>query len=273
VILNSLRPYLRLSLFLALSAGMHGSLASYDWTASAEQAGSRPAPLLVSLLPATAAAPAVTTPATHPPLDQPPVVQPSSPPENKPPRLVPKTAKPVPVAVPVKSRPERVLPGKKLPVVAPVESPAGASTMQAACMVPQEVVPTGRPVGPGTVADSSPGEPFTRPDAGPAPVSGPAPAENGALVAAVPSYSSNPLPEYPFLARRKHWQGVVWLLVDVSRDGLVEGLRVEQSCGHGILDRAASRTVRRWRFIPARRAGQPTASQVRIPVRFQLEDS
>jgi len=93
------------------------------------------------------------------------------------------------------------------------------------------------------------------------------------LVDAIPDYSNNPLPEYPPLARQRHWQGVVWLLVEVSDEGLVETLHVERSCGHSVLDRAASRTVKRWRFTPARRAGVPAASQVRIPVRFRLEDS
>lgn len=93
------------------------------------------------------------------------------------------------------------------------------------------------------------------------------------LAEAVPNYRSNPLPEYPYLARQRRWQGTVWLLVDVSADGLVNGLRIEQSCGHSVLDRAASRTVQRWRFTPARRGGVPVASRVRIPVRFHLEDS
>ena len=93
------------------------------------------------------------------------------------------------------------------------------------------------------------------------------------LVEAIPDYSNNPLPEYPPLARQRQWQGVVWLLVDVSDEGLVKNLNVEQSCGHSVLDRAASRAVKNWHFTPARRAGIPTASQVRIPVHFRLEES
>ena len=92
------------------------------------------------------------------------------------------------------------------------------------------------------------------------------------LTEAVPNYRSNPLPKYPTLARQKQWLGVVWLLVDVSADGLVNDLSIEQSCGHSVLDRAASQTVRRWSFTPAMRAGLPMASRVRIPVRFRLED-
>jgi protein TonB len=92
------------------------------------------------------------------------------------------------------------------------------------------------------------------------------------LVEAIPHYRSNPLPRYPRLARKKHWEGVVWLLVDVSADGSVEDLDVEKTCGHKVLDRAAERTVNRWQFFPATRGGLPVSSQVRIPVRFRLED-
>jgi protein TonB len=93
-----------------------------------------------------------------------------------------------------------------------------------------------------------------------------------ALTEATPDYSSNPLPKYPRLARQKHWEGVVWLMVDVSAAGLVDDLRIEQSCGHRVLDRAAHRAVSRWRFSPAKRDGLPVSSQVRIPVRFLLEE-
>lgn len=92
------------------------------------------------------------------------------------------------------------------------------------------------------------------------------------LIEAIPNYRSNPLPEYPYRARLKHWQGVVWLLVDVSADGSVDDLRVEQSCGHPLLDKTARRAVRRWQFTPAKRGGMPVLSQVRIPVRFDLKD-
>jgi protein TonB len=94
-----------------------------------------------------------------------------------------------------------------------------------------------------------------------------------ALVEAMPNYRSNPLPEYPYIARQRHWEGVVWLLVDVSAEGLVDDVDVERSCGYRALDRSARKTVQRWEFTPAMRAGLPVESQVRIPVRFSLEDS
>ena len=51
----------------------------------------------------------------------------------------------------------------------------------------------------------------------------------------------------------------------------VEDLSVEASSGYKVLDRAATRTVSRWSFEPATRAGIPVSSKARIPVRFRLE--
>lgn len=88
---------------------------------------------------------------------------------------------------------------------------------------------------------------------------------------AEPLYRSNPLPEYPLQARRRHWEGAVWLRVNVSPHGTVTALEVEESSGHRVLDRAAQQSVRRWKFRPARRNGLPVACEVRIPVNFRLE--
>jgi len=132
--------------------------------------------------------------------------------------------------------------------------------------------PLGLPAAPESAVAEVPAE-LPGPAGAVASAAGPGPAAAQPATDAVPDYRSNPLPDYPYLARQKRWQGVVWLLVDVTAEGLVADLRIERSCGHGVLDRAARRTVQRWRFSPAKRGGVPTASQVRIPVRFQLEDS
>jgi protein TonB len=101
-------------------------------------------------------------------------------------------------------------------------------------------------------------------------MAGPSP---GVLIEATPNYRNNPLPHYPFIARQRHWQGVVWLVVDVAANGSVDGVEVERSCGYRVLDRAASKTVQEWEFSPATQAGLPIESRVRIPVRFSLEES
>ena len=92
------------------------------------------------------------------------------------------------------------------------------------------------------------------------------------LVDATPRYRSNPLPDYPYLARQRHWEGTVWLMVDVSHKGRVTALKVAESSGYGVLDKSALKSVRRWRFDPARRLGVAVNSQVRVPVEFRLEN-
>lgn len=99
-----------------------------------------------------------------------------------------------------------------------------------------------------------------------------APVGDPDLVDATPRYRSNPLPDYPYLARQRHWEGVVWLLVDVSHKGRVTALKVAESSGYGALDKSALKGVRRWRFDPARRLGIAVDSQVRVPVEFRLQN-
>lgn len=95
----------------------------------------------------------------------------------------------------------------------------------------------------------------------------------GALQEAKPDYLRNPAPVYPREARRKGWEGLVLLEVAVSREGLPLSVSIAQSSGYVLLDETAAKTVRGWQFLPARMGSVPVASSVRVPVRFELEDS
>lgn len=81
---------------------------------------------------------------------------------------------------------------------------------------------------------------------------------------------NNPRPTYPRAARRMGMEGRVVLEVTVGAEGRAQEVTVAESSGHGVLDRAARRAVRRWRFEPARAAGQAVASTTTVPVRFEL---
>jgi protein TonB len=61
--------------------------------------------------------------------------------------------------------------------------------------------------------------------------------------------------------------------VDVARDGFVQAARVQAGSGHDLLDEAALRAVRKWRFQPGTRDGEPVAMQVLVPVHFILKDN
>lgn len=92
----------------------------------------------------------------------------------------------------------------------------------------------------------------------------------GALLEVRPEYLKNPAPIYPLEARRKGWEGMVLIKVEVSRGGTPLLVIVEQSSGHAVLDEAAAKTVRTWQFLPARVGSVAVESSVRIPVRFKL---
>lgn len=100
-----------------------------------------------------------------------------------------------------------------------------------------------------------------------------APSAPAAVQAAVPLATDNRPPEYPALARKRGWQGRVLLAVAVGSDGSVQEVRVHGGSGHELLDEAALRAVRAWRFQPGSRGGEPVASLVQVPVHFQLEDN
>ncbi|MGF1616107.1 MAG: energy transducer TonB [Gammaproteobacteria bacterium] len=82
----------------------------------------------------------------------------------------------------------------------------------------------------------------------------------------------NPKPHYPALARRRGYEGHVLIQAGIQADGRTGQVEVKQSSGHRVLDEAAVATVKDWRFLPARRAGQAVSTTVDIPIRFRLDD-
>lgn len=84
-------------------------------------------------------------------------------------------------------------------------------------------------------------------------------------------YLDNPAPPYPALARRAGEQGRVVLRVLVNPGGNADEVEIRTSSGHRRLDESARDTVRRWRFIPAKRGDEPVPAWVLIPISFRLE--
>ncbi|MGE5147681.1 MAG: TonB family protein [Candidatus Eiseniibacteriota bacterium] len=81
---------------------------------------------------------------------------------------------------------------------------------------------------------------------------------------------ANPLPDYPYRARRLGHEGRVVLKVAVGANGVPASVTVEHSSGHDTLDDAALDTVRRWHFTPATLAGVAVAGTVEVPITFRL---
>ncbi len=86
-----------------------------------------------------------------------------------------------------------------------------------------------------------------------------------------PLYRTNPLPEYPKIARRRGYQGSVVLEVLVGQNGKVVDLRVAKTSGYPILDKAAITTVKDWSFEPGMVGKERVVMWVRIPIRFELK--
>ena len=87
------------------------------------------------------------------------------------------------------------------------------------------------------------------------------------------AYLNNPYPDYPMMARRMGWRGRVVLNVEVLANGLPGQVIVEHSSGREILDNAAVRAVRDWRFVAARKGGQIVSQRFLVPITFNLTDS
>jgi periplasmic protein TonB len=79
----------------------------------------------------------------------------------------------------------------------------------------------------------------------------------------------SPDPEYSDEARKAKYQGSVVLWIIVGPDGGVRDVRVQRTLGLG-LDEKAIEAVRKWKFEPARKNGQPVAVQVNVEVNFRL---
>ncbi|MEW6186021.1 MAG: energy transducer TonB [Thermodesulfobacteriota bacterium] len=94
---------------------------------------------------------------------------------------------------------------------------------------------------------------------------------SSSALTAVPRYDQNRSPYYPAAARDQGWQGTVLLKVNVLKDGSVGSLALQRSSGYPVLDRSALKAVRDWKFIPAKKEGQPVEMEVQVPVKFRLE--
>lgn len=85
-------------------------------------------------------------------------------------------------------------------------------------------------------------------------------------------YLDNPKPPYPPLARRMGEQGRVVLRVHVDADGSAGEVLLHVSSGSPRLDESALLTVRRWKFVPARRGAEAVAAWVLVPIAFTLKE-
>ncbi len=90
--------------------------------------------------------------------------------------------------------------------------------------------------------------------------------ENGITA---PKAISMPQPEYTDQARRKKINGTVLFSLVVAADGTVRDPAVTRSLDRG-LDKQALETVKKWKFQPATKDGQPVAVRIDVEVSFRI---
>jgi protein TonB len=198
----------------------------------------------------TGSAQPATAPTATVPESGPPAVLPEAPvPIEEPASMQGKTISPVP----------RLVPGKMKIIL-----PAEVADDQPFSSLPPTAAGANPALVPGKGGDGADG-----PEIG----AGVPAAASATLREAVPLAGDNRPPEYPALARKRGWEGKVLLEVVVGCDGTVQTVRVQSGSSHDLLDEAALRAVREWRFQPGTRNGEPEAMQVLVPVNFMLQSN
>ncbi len=166
---------------------------------------------------------------------------------------------PVPVEAPQPQPQPQIEPPKPRPVVKrrpkPVEPPPVVS---APVEAPSPVV----------VAPPPPEPPPVVAEIKPAPPPPPVAVTQPIFTA---DYLNNPAPDYPMQSRRLREEGKVILRVLVSTAGTAAEVQIRASSGYVRLDDSARETVRRWKFIPAKRGAEPIAAWVLVPISFGVD--
>ena len=163
------------------------------------------------------------------------------------------------------------------PVIAPAATPAQPSPPKRVAKrpPPQPVQPLVEATAPQAPAPTL-AEPQPAPRVAEAVTLAPAPAPAPVAVTVTApifnaAYLDNAPPSYPSLSRRLGEQGRVILRVLVDPGGRASEVQVRASSGSERLDESARATVRHWKFVPAKRGGEPVPEWVLIPISFKLE--
>lgn len=80
--------------------------------------------------------------------------------------------------------------------------------------------------------------------------------------------------KYPWLARKRGWQGRVMLSLRVERNGRLSNIKIRETSGYRLLDNSALDSVTKIKNLPdAVGLLQGNTLTLQIPVQFQLQDS
>lgn len=183
----------------------------------------------------------------------------------------PPAAEPEPTTLEPRQEPRRVADAAPAPSAVPPPPPRKPAPPDPEPMA-QAPAESDAPHEPAPIAAPPPAQLAALPDA----ESVDSTAPPGAGMTRPPHYEAggeaNPWPRYPAAARRRGIEGEVLVRVAVGLDGRAERVEILHSSGSALLDKAAVEALERWRFEPARAAGQPVAATVEIPVTFRLTE-
>jgi len=84
-----------------------------------------------------------------------------------------------------------------------------------------------------------------------------------------PEAVSQVAPSYPAELRKAKVEGLVTLVFVLDETGRVEDPRVENS-SRPEFEKPALDAIRKWRFSPGQKDGQPVRAYIRIPMRFRV---
>lgn len=84
-----------------------------------------------------------------------------------------------------------------------------------------------------------------------------------------PEAVSQVAPSYPPELRKARIEGVVTVIFVLDESGRVEDPRVEAS-SRPEFEKPALEAIRKWRFRPGEKDGQPVRTYIRIPMRFRV---
>ncbi len=163
------------------------------------------------------------------------------------------------------------------PPATPLKRPVPAPTPLALAPLPTPQ-PTAAPIAPPTLAATAPvnAPVLATPSVAPAPsvvaVPAPSPPAKVDMPTTVADYQAKSPPVYPAMSKRMGEQGRVVLRVLIGADGVPQQAEVQQSSGHGRLDRAAAEAVMRWRYVPGKRGGVPETMWFQVPIEFKLNN-
>ncbi|WP_226975382.1 energy transducer TonB [Vibrio navarrensis] len=222
--------------------------------AFAATAGNQSSSVAVNLVAVKPQPPAAKVEPQHPPVKKKPVVEEAKKPQPEPIQRekVHKPVKKEAIKPPVKAQPVKA---KQTPTVATdkVETQAEQTEVQPA-EVKQNVAEDPQPSSKPTPARSAQG------------------ASSLPVLVDRPSYLERPVPpKYPRLAQKRGIEGTAMIEIWLDEKGEQIKSVLIASSGAEMLDNAALKATKAWRFSPHVENGRRMPSRIRVPVRFSLD--